>query len=222
MGRKTKLAMQPMNLDLNVKAVWGSISVGMGHSPLDELLSIMDVAPLSGKCFSNQESILGRQWQVVLQQQIDEAAREEVALARMENRVYAENDGEYAWTIGIVDGGWSQRSYGHRYSAKSGCAVIVGFYTKKILFLSVRNKYCSVCAQAEKSEDEPRPHSCFRNWSGPSTAMEADIIVEGFKFCEREYKLRFNVNVIYIISLTLFMLLFLNLFITVFLDVHSV
>lgn len=53
--------------------------------------------------------------------------------------------------------------------------------TKKVLFFGVRNKYCCVCNSAKNQGKEPTPHSCFQNWNGPSTAMESDIIVDGFK-----------------------------------------
>lgn len=52
--------------------------------------------------------------------------------------------------------------------------------TKKVLFFGVRNKFCCVCYSAKKLEKEPAPHHCFQNWNGPSTAMEADIIVDRF------------------------------------------
>jgi hypothetical protein len=47
--------------------------------------------------------------------------------------------------------------------------------------LAVRNKYCSICARTVGSKSIPSEHLCFRNWAGPSTAMETDIIAEGFK-----------------------------------------
>ena len=42
----------------------------------------------------------------------------------------------------VVDGGWSKRRHKHSYNAKSGVAVIIGHYSKKLLFLGVRNTYC--------------------------------------------------------------------------------
>ena len=96
------------------------------------------------------------------------------------------------WTTAVVDGAWCQRSYGHRYSAKSGCAVIIGHHTKKLLFLGMRNVYCATCSRAANKGEEPSAHKCFRNWTGPSTQMESDIIVEGFKYCERVFGLRFK------------------------------
>jgi hypothetical protein len=50
-----------------------------------------------------------------------------------------------------------------------------------VLFLAVRNKYCCVCARAENKNIQPIDHKCFKNFGGPSTSMESDIIIEGFK-----------------------------------------
>lgn len=60
-----------------------------------------------------------------------------------------------------------------------GC--IVGYRTKKVLYIGIRNKYCSVCHKADVIQKVPEEHICYKNWSGTSTAMEADIIVQGFK-----------------------------------------
>ena len=46
----------------------------------------------------------------------------------------------------IVDGGWSKRSHRHSYNAKSGVGIIIRHWTKKILHMSVQNKYCASCA----------------------------------------------------------------------------
>lgn len=50
-----------------------------------------------------------------------------------------------------------------------------------VLFLGIRNKYCSVCVKAEATSSEPPTHKCYKNWEGTSTAMESDIILEGFR-----------------------------------------
>lgn len=49
-----------------------------------------------------------------------------------------------------------------------------------MLFIGVRNKYCCVCQASIRNEKEIN-HLCYKNWKSPSTAMEADIIVDGFK-----------------------------------------
>ena len=45
----------------------------------------------------------------------------------------------------IVDGGWSKRSHHHSCNAKSGAGVIIGQATGKLLYMGVRNKYCTAC-----------------------------------------------------------------------------
>lgn len=77
----------------------------------------------------------------------------------------------------IADGAWSKRSYKSNYSSKSGVAAIVGYRTKKLLYLGVKNKYCSTCTLSGEKFD----HFCYKNYSAASTSMESSIIVEGFK-----------------------------------------
>lgn len=81
----------------------------------------------------------------------------------------------------IADGAWCKRSYGKSYDASSGVGCIVGARTGKLLFIGVRNKFCSVCARAENLNVVKKEHVCFQNWNTTSTSMESDIIVEGFK-----------------------------------------
>lgn len=47
-----------------------------------------------------------------------------------------------------MDAGWTHRSHGHKYTAKSGRAVFVGKATGRLLSLNVRNKYSCICAVA--------------------------------------------------------------------------
>ena len=58
-------------------------------------------------------------------------------------------------------------------------------------YVGVRNKYCSVCSIAETGGREVPNHHCFKNWSGSSTSMEADIIVQGFNMSESMHSLRY-------------------------------
>ena len=54
----------------------------------------------------------------------------------------------------VVDAGWSKRSRKHSYHTSSGVGVIFGAATKALLFIGVRNKYCSMyfCHQQQKWE----------------------------------------------------------------------
>lgn len=64
----------------------------------------------------------------------------------------------------------------------------MGLETKKVLFVGVRNEYCIVCVRAHNKKERPNSHICFRNWTGSSPAMEADMIVEGFCLAEQIHK----------------------------------
>ncbi|CAG9130993.1 unnamed protein product [Plutella xylostella] len=65
------------------------------------------------------------------------------------------------------DACWSKRSYGTNYCASSGAGAIVGMYSKT-------------------------SHICFKNFDGPSTAMEAAVITEGFKSSLDDHGLIYN------------------------------
>ena len=102
--------------------------------------------------------------------------REEKQIAEQTKNYH---EGVPAITV-VVDGGWSKRSHKHSYNANSGVGVIFGATTKKLLYIGIRKKYCAVCSIAQKHSSPSPQHMCFKNWSGSSNAMEADIIAAGF------------------------------------------
>ena len=56
--------------------------------------------------------------------------------------------------------------------------------------MGVRNKYCAVCNQS--TNGDPPEHTCYKNWDGSSSAMETDIIVEGFKKCIQQHGIKYT------------------------------
>lgn len=62
-----------------------------------------------------------------------------------------------------------------------------------MLFIGVKNKYCTTCARAETKSETAKTHTCYKNWGmkQSSTSMEAAIICEGFEKSEDMYKLRY-------------------------------
>src|SRR5207253_3921030 len=105
------------------------------------------------------------------------AGREEKMFAIEAGRIF----NGMPYTRVIVDGSWTKRSYGHSYTALSGCAVVISAYTGKILYIGIRNKFCCICKRSENKGKTPPEHQCFRNWSGSASAMETDIIIEAFQ-----------------------------------------
>ena len=116
------------------------------------------------------------------------AGKEERSLAIAQGIFH---EGVPAITV-VVDGGLSKRSQKHSYNAKSGVGVIFGAATKKLFFIGVRNKYCSVSAISD-CNNPPRPsHQCLKTWNGSSCAMESDIIVQGFQLAEQMHGVRYR------------------------------
>ena len=96
-------------------------------------------------------------------------------------------------TCVIADGSWCTRSYGNRYRALSGCGVVIGFYSKNLLNLGIRNKYCCNCEKYRHQVNRSVPeHTCFMNWQGPSTGMESDILVDAFRIATSMHNLRYT------------------------------
>ena len=172
--------------EANVAAVWGQMSTGGGHSTLVETMAVLGVPVMNKRCFISTERRIGEWWGALLEESMKLAGQEERELAIARGTTCL---GDPAITV-ILDGGWSKRTHKHSYNAKSGVAIIIGYETGKILFMGVRNKYCSVCALA--TNGKPPEHTCFKNWDGSSSAMETDIIVEGFKMCVQQHGVKYS------------------------------
>ncbi|XP_063219205.1 uncharacterized protein LOC134529242 isoform X2 [Bacillus rossius redtenbacheri] len=173
---------------VNTAATWGTVMSGKGHAVIEQLFSLMEIPPASSSTFMKEEREIGKVWFESLTEAMEQAAKEEHLHALEEGHV--DDDGIPYITV-IVDGGWSHRSYGHSYNAKSGVAIIIGKKTGKMLFLGIRNKYCSICSLSEKRNEQPTKHICYKNWSSCSSAMKSDILVEGFKASEETHGLRY-------------------------------
>ncbi|XP_063229100.1 uncharacterized protein LOC134534548 [Bacillus rossius redtenbacheri] len=105
-------------------------------------------------------------------------------------RGHVDNDGVPYISV-YVDGAWCKRTYGHAFNAASGVACIIGVETNGLLFIGIKNKYCYVCNQTKPGE-ESKQHLCYKNFSGASTAMEQEILVQGFCESENMHGLRYK------------------------------
>ncbi|XP_031333159.1 uncharacterized protein LOC116182246 [Photinus pyralis] len=188
---KTKIVYSenPEKEIINRATVWGTLATGSTFAHTSEFLSILDIPPMRGNMFFDIQRNLGDVWKDSLWQNMEKAGQEERKIAVEHGDV--DTDGTPFITV-FLDGGWSKRSYGHSYNAASGVAVIIGRATGKLLYLGVRNKFCSICARAQNKNNEPKKHLCFRNWTGSSSSMEADIIVEGFNSSINMHNLRYK------------------------------
>ena len=116
------------------------MATGGGHTPLKESMSVLGVPIMNKSSVQHTERDIGEWWTKTLEQAMIEAGQEEKRLANDYHQ------GVPAITV-IVDGGWSKRSHKHSYNAKSGVGIIIGHATGKVLYVGVRNMYCSACSQ---------------------------------------------------------------------------
>lgn len=172
---------------VNNLAVLGALSTGSGFSQEEEKFATLGIQFMSHSKFQECEKAAGDVISSYTEDKINEAIMEEKRLAEEGGSVDQQG---YACITAVVDGGWCKRTYGHGYNSSSGVAVVIGAATQKILFVGVRNKLCLICNAISSGKIEPKEHLCFKNWSGASTAMEADIVVEGLKYLEDFHKVR--------------------------------
>lgn len=158
-----------------------------GQRSFNEIMASINVPGISKPTFNRIETQLGKKWETILSEEIIKAGQEEKRLAKERNDFFK---GIPAITV-IIDGGWSKRSHKHSYNAKSGMAIIIGKETNKLLYLGIRNKFCSICTISQNKNVSPPKHTCYKNWSGSSSAMEADILVSGFNIAEETHGLRY-------------------------------
>ncbi|KAL4126281.1 hypothetical protein QTP88_010504 [Uroleucon formosanum] len=162
----------------NIAMVTAAINIGQGHAQLEELGAITNMPVMSNSKYQLLHNDISTYMNELSWEDMELAGKEKAKITIENNDVDAEGRPMIAV---IADGAWSKRSYKTKYNALSGVVCIVGAKTRKILFIGVRNKYCCVCQRAYKNNKEPDEHMCFKNWNFPSTAMEANIIVDGFK-----------------------------------------
>lgn len=176
-------------LDLNKRYVNAIISIGCGEIHADEILNNLHLPTLSHRRFNKVKNEVFDDIEENAVTEMQKAADEEKAIAIAENKVGADGVPEI---MVVCDGTWPKRSYRKNYSSKSGAAAIIGFQTKKVLYLGIKNKYCMQCEIYKRNNVEPTEHRCFKNYTGPSTAMEAVILSEGFKVSEKMYGIRYT------------------------------
>ncbi|KAH9637625.1 hypothetical protein HF086_007339 [Spodoptera exigua] len=166
------------NLDLNKAATSGIISTGIGFSQFNELFASMDCPSFTQKYYDKVQNKIYDDWRSTAISVMEAAGKRERDAAIAEGRV---NKNGIACIDVIADGAWSKRSYNTNFSALSGAAAIIGKRFGEVLFIGVKNKYCCICARASNKNIVVEDHVCYKNYSGSSTGMESNLLLEGFK-----------------------------------------
>lgn len=165
-------------MNINEEVVAGIMSTGAAYTQLNTLLCHTNIPSISVRLYQSIHDRVSVWWEKTAQHCMVQAGTEEK---------------DHALSIGSIDDKgipmipvsgdacWSKRSYGTNYNASSGAGAIVGLHSKKVLYYGVKNKVCHICLRAKTKGTIPTNHVCFQNFNGPSTAMEAAIITEGFQ-----------------------------------------
>ncbi|CAB3257779.1 unnamed protein product [Arctia plantaginis] len=177
-------------LDLNARVVSGSIITGIGLSNLNEITASMDLPTMPFRLYSKKHDAIFDMWKAAAEETMLNAAKQEIEAAKSRGDI---NNAGIAMIPVEADACWGKRSYKNNYSALSGVAAIIGENSGKVLHIGVRNKYCVMCARANKKGQPARPHKCTKNHSGSSTSMEQAILVEGFKNSIKDRNLIYNI-----------------------------
>ncbi|XP_050305597.1 uncharacterized protein LOC126742835 [Anthonomus grandis grandis] len=163
----------------NQDAVLGVMMIGAGYSALAQLSTCLETPFPSQRTYRIQEDILGETFETISLKSMRQAGEMEKKLAIEAGDLSP--DGVPMITV-VADGSWAKRSYRSNYNSLSGAAAIIGCRTKQVLFIGIKNKYCTIC-QLSKNQGHnqmPKRHKCFKNFEGSSTSIEGDILKEGF------------------------------------------
>ncbi len=177
------------------KLVFSCMDIGMGFNDGNRLFSSIGLPFMNKATFSNITEMWGNKLWEFWEIHRKAAHDEENAIARLAGDVDSENCPLLAVT---ADGGWFTRcNRGHTYKSKTGCQVIRGLATKKVLWVSVKNAYCAFCYYHHCHQpDNPIPdHICYKNYKGPPQGMEQEGIVDGFLAGYKDFLSKYSVVV---------------------------
>ncbi|EFN66856.1 hypothetical protein EAG_05267, partial [Camponotus floridanus] len=164
--------------DINTAAVTGTVTIGIGFAQLEELCASMGIPCMADKTYVKSRENVIDNFEKTAMENMKMAVETEKQLALERN----ETINGIPYITVVADGSWMKRSYGNAYDSLSGVGAIIGYRTKKVLFIGIR-KFCSICDFAERNRIESRYHKCYKNFdrNASSTSMESDAIAEGFK-----------------------------------------
>lgn len=105
---------------------------------------------------------------------------------------------EHGQTNGLTvsgDGSWRKRGF----SSLFGLVSLIGWFSKKVLDVSVKSKYCKACEHWKKKEGtaeyeewaEAHKSACHANHEGSSGKMEVDSVVAMFKRSETLHNIKY-------------------------------
>ena len=168
------------SLDINEALVLGATNSGIGYTQMKKLLDATGIACMNNsiyrKCRDKSCTVL---WKTLCQN-MKKAGKQVLEEAIASGNV---KNGIGLITV-LADGSWMKRSYKTgSFNSPPGMVFIVGQKTRKILWIEIKDMYCSVCDRPKVRNGTPKSHTCFKNWSREqsSSSMESVAIAEEFQ-----------------------------------------
>ena len=156
----------------------GCETSGIGIAQFEQILNVMDVSCMDGKFYRQNHESLMKAFKKAAEESIKAAVKLEFELAKQRGDI---KFGKGVTKV-IADGSWLKRTYrSGKFDSNCGEALIIGYYTQKIIYFGVKMRDCFDCKKAKKL-NKTIEHECFQSWDEEksSGSMEAAIISEGF------------------------------------------
>lgn len=183
--------------DVNRRMVNTFVTMGKGHSAMEQHCMAMGMAGLSSPSFNSHLIKLTEENKLV-RQHVLRNAHSAVRRAHMEvDSSVSDSD---VINIGVsYDGTWMKRGHTSKY----GLGLVIDILTGLVLDFEIMSKYCSICEKTERKMDVAsdeykqwyQSHKdagvCEKNFDGSSNAMEmkaAEILwTRSIRLCNMRY-----------------------------------
>ena len=167
----------------NVRAIIGSITLGMGTSDTSKYLGFLGLyGSQNRKAFTKLELEVGKTLRKIAKKVFKNNMLQEIKLTiedmtktmsfeKWNNLPDNHPEKPRAQLTVSFDMGWQKR--GRSFNSNSGHAFLVGGKTRKVIAFLTCMKKCTVCEKYDKKNKEAPEHCCPRNYTGSSKGMEA-------------------------------------------------
>ena len=176
---------------MNVRLVLGTLAIGSGGTDLADFLAFAGLPNFISFCsgsFHRIETLINPYLLQVAEQSMERAREEEVKMTLLEKGICYdkewkqknEMDRKQVALTTSFDMGWNKRSSGRRYDSLSGHGFLLGCRTNKIIDSILCSKKCATCSRYERQDQDLPTHTCPKNYTGSSKAMEADGLLQAY------------------------------------------
>jgi hypothetical protein len=172
--------------NLGEQLVWSTLAAGSTHTQMLEIMSLANVKFMDKVTFYKIEQKLEETWL----EKLNEEIKQNGILEREEAVRRGDVVNEVPQISVYVDGAYAKENKG-RYDSRSGVVAIFGKFTKKLLYLGIRNKSCSVCDRTKKGV-KPNAHKCYKSKPQYTKDMESDLTIIGFQLSFKTHGVHYS------------------------------